>query len=1076
MTGMSKARRHNTDIPNNLPPTAEPFVDREQESARVLDALRDEYVPTTTIFGTGGVGKTALALRAAAQLLDAGEFRGGVVFLACRAANTLNDLLTTAEDVLLGGRRSSGDGVYVGASVRERVNAYLRANKCLLIFDGFDEMRDERDVLGFLSGLPQGTKALVTSRAQLSLHGREYVVTLTNLNQTAAVELSNVVARSADIRLSEEEAHAIADISEGNPLAVQLLSSQRSTKLGQQPLPSEADGTLEGALLQVYESLSDEARNALMSASIFNHSFTAEALAAVGGEEASWQAAVEELRRRALLGEEGGRFYLHPAVRLFALDRLDKSGARDRVETAAAIYYVGRVAPLVSEYETAVPEDLLEEVRAERVNFISSLEWMRRQNLSAQLVGYATMLGQLFRAAGDIHNQMIALEAALEAARESGRQQSEAIALHNLGIAYHAQGDRRRASKLYEKSLKLKGGEGNSPSRAATLHQLGTIAQAEGRYDEAKKLYEESLSISEEAGDDAGQGAALYQLANLAQDTGQYDEAVTAYEKLVAVGEAMGDEETASSARHGLATLYYARGQYAEAVRMFEGALASARRVGNKRRERYVMSNLGLTYGVMGELDRAREYFDQALAIARSTGDRADMAEMYSRLGNITALSGDLIEAERHFSQSLSAAREIEDRETQAVALSNLGSLAHRRGEISRAEEYYRESLKLASEIGSRDRSLVALSNLGSLEAERENFLEAQSLLSSALGLAQAIGNRRYIASIGVLLGEVAENLGDLDTAESRFNEAATAAEDVGEADTQARVLHGLSRMAAAKGDYRTSLNFAFHALSVLLSASLESEARPVIAHFIELRRVMGEEEFSKATHEIGLDDFAKILDDLAADAAQQETTPDRPEPPVSPRDHLLAAAARDEQEQQWAAAAESYQKALALFTPEEKEAQPARYADANFRLGFCLRNAGRLAEALETQATVFELFKKTGDLRRQAETFMELAQVHQAMNNYEVAWLHYLDAYRLYKRAEGGKGDKLGMATASEALGTLEFYARMLPQAVRDLEDARNLYTSLELPGRAAVVEGILNAARKALEERDAAARPAAG
>ena len=56
--------------PNNLPLPLTDFIGREQEIASVQDLLREEAVRLVTLTGPGGVGKTRLVVRAAADLAD----------------------------------------------------------------------------------------------------------------------------------------------------------------------------------------------------------------------------------------------------------------------------------------------------------------------------------------------------------------------------------------------------------------------------------------------------------------------------------------------------------------------------------------------------------------------------------------------------------------------------------------------------------------------------------------------------------------------------------------------------------------------------------------------------------------------------------------------------------------------------------------------------------------------------------------------------------------------------------------------------------------------------------------------
>jgi hypothetical protein len=65
---------------NNLPIQPTPLLGREREVAEIADLLRREDVRLLTLTGTGGTGKTRLALQSAAELID--EFEDGVFFVA----------------------------------------------------------------------------------------------------------------------------------------------------------------------------------------------------------------------------------------------------------------------------------------------------------------------------------------------------------------------------------------------------------------------------------------------------------------------------------------------------------------------------------------------------------------------------------------------------------------------------------------------------------------------------------------------------------------------------------------------------------------------------------------------------------------------------------------------------------------------------------------------------------------------------------------------------------------------------------------------------------------------------------
>ena len=115
--------------PNNLPLQPTPFLGRDEQVAWLVDVLRRDEVRLLTITGPGGVGKTRLALQAAADLLE--SFPDGVWFV---------DLSALTDAALVVPTMGAALGMREGAVTTERLAASLGSKRVLLVLDNFERV------------------------------------------------------------------------------------------------------------------------------------------------------------------------------------------------------------------------------------------------------------------------------------------------------------------------------------------------------------------------------------------------------------------------------------------------------------------------------------------------------------------------------------------------------------------------------------------------------------------------------------------------------------------------------------------------------------------------------------------------------------------------------------------------------------------------------------------------------------------------------------------------------------------------------------------------------------------------
>jgi predicted ATPase/class 3 adenylate cyclase len=220
---------------HNLPAQATPLIGREAEVVAVCDLLRQPATHLLTLTGPGGIGKTRLALQAAAELLD--DARDGVWFVPLAA---IRDAALVAPAI---GRvleiADAGELPLI-----ERLKRYLHPKQTLLVLDNFEQVSEAVPLVGELLAAAPKLKILVTSREALHIYGEhEYAVPalalpdltrlppLARLSQYEAVRLFIERARAVKpaFAITDESAAAIAEICyrlDGLPLAIELAAAR----------------------------------------------------------------------------------------------------------------------------------------------------------------------------------------------------------------------------------------------------------------------------------------------------------------------------------------------------------------------------------------------------------------------------------------------------------------------------------------------------------------------------------------------------------------------------------------------------------------------------------------------------------------------------------------------------------------------------------------------------------------------------------------------------------------------------------------------------------------------------------
>ena len=364
-----------TRTPNNLGAPDPHFVGRTTERWELRRLLQDFRI--VTIHGIGGIGKTSLALRAAADMLTV--FPGGVWHLNLLALAQDSELEEYAASVIAGGR--------AGRPPLERLQRALGDRPALLVLDNCEHVAaGARDVIQRLLFRCVNLRVLTTSRRPLWLSGEARLplqpLTLpgetdpwsraanpTLLEQDYdAIRLFVRQARSsrADFELNEANAEAIVNICrrlEGVPLALTLAAphlrlltvqelerrlDQRLRLLSARHGDAGRHGTMQAAIAWAHDQLSEPARALLARIAVFAGDASLAAVQQVCSfapvPADSLEQYLEELLDHGLVtatafqGET--RISMLALVHEFAAERLnERAGERDILEARRLAFY-----------------------------------------------------------------------------------------------------------------------------------------------------------------------------------------------------------------------------------------------------------------------------------------------------------------------------------------------------------------------------------------------------------------------------------------------------------------------------------------------------------------------------------------------------------------------------------------------------------------------------------------------------------------------------------------------------------------------------------------------------------------
>lgn len=678
---------------NNLPLQLTSFIGREQEIAQIEERLNTTRLLTLT--GSGGIGKTRLALQVAADLLE--DYADGVWFVELAEQNETTLVSQVAK--ALGLREEPG------RSLTETLTDFLKSKSLLLVLDNCEHLVASCAPLvdNLLRACPN-LRVLATSREPLGIGGEVLwsVSSLTHpkpppcpplesLTQYEAVRLfiERATAVKQDFTVTNQNAPALAEIChrlDGIALAIvlaavrvkilsveqicQRLESRFSllTGGGRTVLPRQQ--TLQATMDWSHELLLESERIFFRRLSVFVGGWTLEAAEAICAGEGIEDYEVLDLLERLIktslvevLAANGeNRYRFLESISHYSWDKLRESGEITALQRRHLDWFLKLVEQAEPELTGANQEVWLERLEAEH------------DNLRAALVFCQTGEEQI--------------EAGLKLARSLGRFWY----IHS----YYKEG-RKFISALL---LRTERG-GGTVERANAQKWVGNLLYAEGKYGAAKEFYQQSLAIYRELSDKVGIANALFNLGNIDKESGEYATAKTRQEESLTFFREIGEKSGIADTLNSLGNINSDQGEYAMANACFEESLTLYRELKNNFSVAISLNNLGIIAYRQGNYVTANTLYQKSLTLFREFRNKRGMASSLSNLGEVASAQSDYQAARRLQEESLKISREMEDKRLIANALEGLAEVNRAENQLEQAVRLFRAAEALREAISS---------------------------------------------------------------------------------------------------------------------------------------------------------------------------------------------------------------------------------------------------------------------------------------------------------------------------------------------------------------------------------------
>jgi len=666
------------DIPHNLPHQSTSFVGRETDIAEAKALL--EHTRLLTLLGMGGLGKTRLGLRLAADVLHL--YPDGVWFVDL--APLRDDALVVAEAAQVIGVQPEPD-----RSMLQSICAHLKSRRVLVVLDNCEHLlKAAAELANAILKAAPFVRIIASSREALHLPAEQayplHPLPLPAHGADAAELLQSPAARLFVERAQQQKpsfeadaahASAVAELVtrlEGIPLALELaaarvraltvneinarLKDRYRILTGGARVLQQRQQTLRALVDWSHDLLSEPEQVLFRRLGVFVGGFDLAAAEQVSGFAPLTADDVLDLlgslveKSLVLLaeGDDGGRYRMLETIRDYARERLELAAEEGAAATRHCDCFFALAKRARDGMKGSDQAEWIQALEADLDNVRAAMSLALARGTDPLIaVKLAVALQQFWTLRGHTNEGRQRVREALALPEVQASDVAQAWALYVGAAMAELQSDHVEARAMLEQCLALRRRLGNPVEIAATLSTLSLPLLRTGDPQAAADSEAEALAIFRATADAYGEALGLLHLGQISVYVEDAHASSTHLQQCLALARTLKHQDIEGECELALGEVAFGAGSRAVAEAHFKRSLTVCRDAGDRRGEANALLWLGKCDVAAGALPAARTRLLQALTAFRAHEMWGELLEGLEDFAELAAAEGDVERAVR---------------------------------------------------------------------------------------------------------------------------------------------------------------------------------------------------------------------------------------------------------------------------------------------------------------------------------------------------------------------------------------------------------------------------------------------